>query len=174
MMFAYADPPYVGQARKHYSGEEVCKEVNHRLLINWLDNDFDGWALSCSSSSLQQLLALCPDDVRVASWVKPFASFKPNVNPGYTWEPVIFRGSRKRSREEKTVKDHIICSITMRKGFAGAKPAAFCKWIIKLLGVRKEDTLVDVFPGTGIMTTVLKGQFENMPDQVKLFSDQCQ
>lgn len=89
MRFAYADPPYVGQARRHYG----CTEINHAMLISHLVSDFpDGWALSCSSTSLRELLPLCPEDARVAAWVKPFASFKPGVNPAYAWEPVIFLG----------------------------------------------------------------------------------
>ena len=53
--FAYADPPYVGQARRHYGREEV----DHRALIAQLEM-YDGWALSCSSPSLQTLLPALP------------------------------------------------------------------------------------------------------------------
>jgi len=79
MRLAYADPPYIGQARKHYGPD--AREVNHELLVNHL-REFDGWALSASSPSLAKILPLCPE-ARVAAWVKPFASFKPNVNPAY-------------------------------------------------------------------------------------------
>lgn len=69
MRFAYADPPYVGQARKHYNTEEV----DHAALIHHLVVEYpDGWALSCSSPSLPKLLPLCPADIRVMAWVKPF------------------------------------------------------------------------------------------------------
>tara|TARA_R100001594_G_scaffold145277_1_gene195271 strand:+ start:507 stop:1028 length:522 start_codon:yes stop_codon:yes gene_type:complete len=170
MRFAYADPPYIGQAKKHYKNEALCAEVNHKILINYLDCSYDGWALSCSSSSLPYLLSLCPKGIRVASWVKPFCAFKPNVNPGYTWEPVIFKGSVKRERYEDTIKDHLICNITLRKGLAGAKPVAFCKWIIDLLNVKENDTLDDIFPGTGIMKAVRHNQFMNLERQVSLFN----
>ena len=148
MIFAYADPPYVGQAKKHYGREEV----NHALLITRLVTEYpDGWALSCSSPSLNELLGMCPKDVRVGAWVKPFAIFKPNVNPGYCWEPVIFRGGRKRTRKEATVRDWVSANITLRKGLSGAKPVLFCEWILDLLGYKSGDTLDDMFPGTGIM-----------------------
>ena len=169
MRFAYADPPYIGQAKKHYSEEGLCKEVNHKVLIGWLNAEFDGWALSCSSPSLRQILSYCPEDVRIAAWAKPFAIFKPNVNPGYTWEPVIFRGARKRERSEPTIKDHLSCNITLQKGLVGAKPAPFCKWVIDLLGVRDEDDLHDIFPGTGIMGRVRQKQFCIDGNQVPLF-----
>jgi hypothetical protein len=137
--FAYADPPYVGQSKKHYGGAEV----NHRLLIAHLCDEFpDGWVLSAHAPSLRQLLPLCPDDCRVSPWVKPFASFKPNVNPGYCWEPVIWRGGRKKGRDEPTV----------RRGLSGVKPDGFCFWIFDLLGMRAGDELADVFPGSGAVT----------------------
>ena len=151
MKFAYADPPYVGQAKKHYGADEV----DHRHLIDKLQSQYDGWALSCSTPSLHGLLPLCPPDARIAAWVKPFASFKPGVNPAFAWEPVIFRGSRKRDREEDTVRDWCSANITLKKGLAGAKPIDFCNWIIDLLGARAgEDQLDEIFPGTAILTDV--------------------
>jgi hypothetical protein len=44
MKFAYADPPYPRQARKHYGAEALADgrralEVNHRLLIAHLCDD---------------------------------------------------------------------------------------------------------------------------------------
>lgn len=152
MKAAYADPPYIGQAKRHYSHDPRCAEVDHAELIARLDRDYDAWALSLSTPSLQQILALCPPDVRVAAWVKPFAVFKPNVNPGYCWEPVIFWGARTgRDRKEKTVRDFLACSITLKKGLAGAKPREFCFWLFDLLGMSPADSLDDLFPGTGIV-----------------------
>jgi len=146
MRIAYADPPYIGQARKHYGPD--AKEVNHAALIAHL-NEFDAWALSCSSPSLREILPLCPSDVRIGAWVKPFASFKPNVNPAYAWEPVVFWGGRKRERAELTVRDFVSEPITLQRGVHGAKPMAFCLWVFALLGATPEDTFTDVFPGSG-------------------------
>ena len=163
MKIAYADPPYVGQSRKLYGGAEV----NHRLLIAHLCDDFpDGWALSCSSPSLRELLPLCPADVRVSAWVKPFAAFKPNVNPAYAWEPILWRGGRThRDRREPTVRDWVSCEITLRKGLTGAKPEPLCWWLFDLLGLRPGDELVDLFPGTGIVGRA----WERFQRQRKLF-----
>lgn len=147
MRIAYADPPYIGQAKRHYG----MPEVNHSELISQLE-EYDGWALSASSSSLQRLLPMCPDDVRIAPWVKPFCSFKPNVNPAYAWEPVIFVPARGNRRDKKTVRDWISANITLEKGLVGAKPEAFCYWLFELLGMEPEDDFTDLFPGTGIVT----------------------
>lgn len=153
MKFAYADPPYIGQAKKHYSHDENCAEVNHKVLIGHLYDEYpDGWALSCSSPSLHKILPMCRDDVRVMAWVKPFASFKPNVNPAYAWEPVIVHGGRKHDRYDKTVRDWCSVNITLKKGLTGAKPAEFCQWLFSVLNAQPGDTLDDLFPGTGIVS----------------------
>lgn len=152
--FAFADPPYLGQAKRHYQNDPsgLCAEVDHQELIDRLCVDYpDGWALSCSSPSLRQILPMCPDDVRVMAWVKPFAVFKPNVNPGYCWEPVIVRGGRKLTREQPTVRDWLSAVITLRKGTHGAKPPSFARWILDVLGFEDGDVLDDLYPGTGIM-----------------------
>jgi hypothetical protein len=158
---AYADPPYIGQARKHYASEEV----NHHELVARLWTEFpDGWALSASSPSLEEVLGICrlvcgPNQVRVAAWVKPFASFKPGVNPAYVWEPVVWRGGRQpRLRTEATVRDWVSANITLKKGLSGAKPVAFCEWLFDLLGLHHGDELVDLYPGTGIVSTCWAAQ----------------
>ena len=157
MRFAYADPPYPGQARKHYSKHpDYAGEVDHAALIARLVSEYpDGWALSTSSPALQDVLALCPRGVRVGPWVKPFASFKRGVNPAYAWEPVIFMGGRKRERTEPTVRDWVSCNITLKRGLVGAKPYVFCAWLFYLLGVRPQDTLDDLFPGSNAVTLAL-------------------
>jgi len=156
MRFAYADPPYIGQAIKRYSSDPKCAEVNHEELIGRLCSEYpDGWALSLSSPSLQDILTYCPLDVRVGAWVKPFASFKPNVGVAYAWEPVIFRGGRRRSREQDTVRDWVAANITLQRGLCGAKPPEFCYWIFEVLNIQPGDTLDDLYPGTGIVTVCL-------------------
>lgn len=153
MRVAYADPPYPGQAHRYPENTEV----DHAELIGMLCSDYPaGWALSTSSPALPNLLRLCPDDIRIAAWVKPFAVFKPNVCPAYAWEPVIFRGGRKRQRDEDTVRDWHSASITFQRGVIGAKPDSFCYWIFDLLGMRPGDELIDLYPGSGAVTRAWK------------------
>jgi hypothetical protein len=156
MKVAYADPPYIGMAN-YYPEKE---EVDHQQLILELENNYDAWALSCYSNSLHVLLPMCKSDIRIASWVKPFASFKPNVNPAYAWEPVLFR-PLPRARDIKTVRDWVAASITMGKHLYGAKPPAFCYWLFELLGARENDEFYDLYPGSGIVT-VCWNEYKNM------------
>jgi hypothetical protein len=177
---AYADPPYFGLSVQFYGhlhpeAAEYDKLETHAALIERLNRDYDAWAMSLHSPSLKDILPLCPRDCRVAAWVKPFASFKPGVNPGYAWEPVIFRGARaKRARTEPTVRDFCSCNITLRKGLGGAKPAEFCRWVFELLGLQAGDTLDDLFPGTGVVGREwekYRAALSREPQELVLFGD---
>jgi hypothetical protein len=169
MKFAYADPPYLGQGAKHYgkhhaSAGDWDRIETHRELIERLVDEFpDGWALSASSPSLRRLWPLCPEDVRVGVWVKPFCAFKKGVRPAYAWEPVLFRSGRNRKHppppkggKATTPKDFVICNVTLRKGLVGAKPPKVCQWILDLMNFQPGDTVDDLFPGTGVFSDVVR------------------
>jgi hypothetical protein len=168
--FGYADPPYVGQARRHYAKEAAAggreaKEVNHVALLAHLET-FDGWALSARSPSIlgpHGLAAMMPPGVRLGAWVKPFASFKKGVSVAYCWEPVFFRSRREWRKDRPTVRDYVSANITLRRGVSGAKPDAFNYWLFEVLGMTREDEFVDLFPGSGAVTRAWeqwRGQLE--------------
>lgn len=170
MNVAYADPPYLGccalYGHDHGDDGRCWNDVEtHQALIERLCGGWpDGWALSLSTPSLLALLPLCPDDVRVAAWVKPFAVFKPNVNPAYAWEPVIWRGGRShRSREEPTVRDWFGGNITLKRGLTGAKSEGFVLWLFDLLGVQEHDEVTDLYPGTGVVGRTSVRRLERLP-----------
>jgi hypothetical protein len=114
---------------------------------------------------LRVILPLCPDDVRVGAWVKPFHIFKKGVRPAYAWEPVIFRGGRNahhpppaKGGAQTTPRDWVSSNITLRKGLTGAKPDVFCRWVLDLLNVQEGDVVVDLYPGTGVFAEVVAGR----------------
>jgi hypothetical protein len=160
----YADPPYLGCCGlyQHHHPDGRCWDdpETHRLLIGRLVAEFpDGWVLSCSSPSLRTLLPLCPEDVRVGAWVKPFHAFKRGVRPAYAWEPVVYLGGRNRHHpppekggKATTPRDWVSANITLQKGLTGVKPNPFCFWLFDLLGLRTGDELVDLFPGSGAVS----------------------
>lgn len=160
MRLAYADPPYLGMGKlyaAHHDNAMIWDDPDeHRRLIERLDAEYDGWALSASVPSLRVLLPFCPPDVRIASWVKPFAAFKRNVRVAYTWEPVIFKVGRASSKDGAMVnRDHLSEPITMKKGLTGAKPERFCRWVLDLMGWKPGDVVDDIFPGTGVFGRVV-------------------
>jgi hypothetical protein len=175
MRFAYADPPYLGCGRLYAANDPRARDwddINtHRELIERLLGEYsDGWAMSLSATSLPALIRFCPNNVRVAAWVKPFASFKPGVTRAYTWEPVFFFGGRPIPRGRNTWRDHLSASITVRKGLTGAKPWKFCEWVLDGLNWQPGDVLDDLFPGTGIMAEVIAARL-NAPVQGGLFAE---
>lgn len=185
LAMAYVDSPYLrccglyghehGDGGRPFDGRCWDEPETHRLLIEWTCDTFpDGWALSASAPSLQTLLPLCPPDVRIGCWVKTFSAFKKGVRPAYAWEPVIWRGGRNpgfgfphppppKDGKQTTPKDFfethvqegIACPITLKKGLTGAKPEAFCRWVLSLLNYQPGDSLTDVFVGSGVMGRVL-------------------
>lgn len=156
MKIAYADPPYPGQAKKHYEDHpDYAGEVDHRDLVCRLCDEYpDGWALSTDQGSLRWLLPLCPDGVRVMAWVKPFASIKKGVYPTYAWEPVIVCGGRSRFGEcGRMVRDWIaatppVFTRSTDDPTPGQKPLEFCYWLFDVLGLKPDDDLDDLFPGS--------------------------
>ena len=151
MRFAYVDPPYIGQAFKHYRDDPNCAEVDHAQLISDLCAEYpDGWALSASASleSLQIIVPLLPESTRQMIWVKDWVSFKKNVNPAYSYEPVFVWRGRKRTAQQPTVRDWVMCPATTRKGLAGAKPYQFCAAVFDWLNIQPGDSLDDLYRGT--------------------------
>ena len=155
MRFCYADPPYLGCGKKFYGKLHPEAHIwddpqTHQDLITKLCDEYtDGWAMSLGSTTLHTILPMCPSDVRVMAWVKPFASFKANVTVAYTWEPVIVRGGRKRLRKQDTIRDYVAANITLKKGLTGAKPEQFSYWIFRVLNMMPQDEFIDMFSGTG-------------------------
>lgn len=152
--YAYADPPYPGLARRYYSNHpDFAGEVDHGDLVNRLSAEYDGWALSTSARRLQEVLAVCPGDVRVAAWIRG-ARHGSSYSPLSSWEPVIYRGARRalspRSSRRMDSLDYVARPrLADSRRVVGSKPAAFCSWLFTLLGLVPDDLVVDVFPGSG-------------------------
>lgn len=170
MKFAYADPPYLGcgklYAEHHPNALDWDDPETHFDLIDRLRAEYpDGWALSCHEPSWHTLRNYAGAGCRSGVWVKPFAAFKPNVNPGYTFEPVIFSGGRKRTREQDTLRDWVSANITLRRGLTGAKPRDFCLWVIEFLNAQAGDQFDDLFPGTGAFISAWRDFTRDGDDQ---------
>ena len=154
MRFAYADPPYVDQAKRHYGQHrDYAGEVDHAELITRMHAGYDGWALSLSMKSLPDVLRLCPASVIVIAWFKPVAP-PLGDHRRYNWEPVIVSPVRYygpgyvptaiiESPPQFTFRDkpesHVI----------GEKPEGFAHWVFASAGLTRDDTLADLFPGSG-------------------------
>lgn len=153
MKIGYADPPYIGCAHLYKNQDDYGGEVDHETLINKLETEYDGWVLHAAATP-KSLAILGPliakTDARWMAWTKGFAAFKKNVSVAYAWEPVIVKPARKPVVSKRLVmRDWVQCSITMKRGLTGTKPEAVCHWAFEMVGARPEDTLDDIFPGSG-------------------------
>lgn len=175
--FAYADPPYLGCARRYcgtrHPEAAVYDTIDaHAELVRRLVAEFpDGWALSLHSPSLKAILQICPDDVRVGSWVKPFSGTRPGIRGRFAWEPVIYRAPVTWEHGPQFV-DWMMANAPRATGsdelFPGRKPEAFCAWVCDLLGVRAGDEVVDLFPGSGACTRAFAKLRALDPEQFEL------
>ncbi|MCU7724578.1 hypothetical protein ODJ79_12695 [Actinoplanes sp. KI2] len=157
LRLAYADPPYPGKAWLYRDHPDYAGEVEHASLIARLAS-YDGWALSTSAAALPAVLALCPPGVRVAAWHRGERP-TPSRWPLNAWEPVIYSGGRPAdpshaehplaARRVDSLVHGIAPMTTLPGRVVGAKPAAFCRWVFDLLGATSEDSLDDLFPGSG-------------------------
>lgn len=152
MRVAYADPPYPGRARRCYRDQpDFAGEVDHAELIAELEaGGYDGWALSTAADALRELLPLCPPEVWVLPWVKPLEPSVRTRGLHNCWEALLVVGGR----QERPGRRDWFSAAPARGGgqLPGRKPLAFCVALFEALGMRPGDELVDMFPGTGIVS----------------------
>ncbi len=152
MVMAYADPPYPGFAALYKDEPEYSGEIDHAQLIADLSATYDGWALSTSADSLRHLLPLCPPEAKICPWVKPIGVSSRTRGMHNTWEPLIVVPGR---HLRPGFRDWLLAQPARLGGtLLGRKPIAFVVWLIQCLGLCEQDSLVDLFPGTGIVTRV--------------------
>lgn len=179
LRLAYADPPYPGLSKRYYEGHgDYQGEVDHAALIRRLST-YDGWALSTSAKALPMVLPLCPPGVRVAAWVRgeratvsagPLNAWEPVIYWGGRRDvsrragaPIRVGDPHDASRATTAAHDasevlpRRVDVLDYRPGVrrtdparvVGAKPAQFIRWMFDLLGAEPQDTLDDLFPGSG-------------------------
>jgi hypothetical protein len=162
---AYADPPYIGKALQYYGDQPTyAGEVDHVKLIRELERDYpDGWALSCSVASLDQLLPLLPADWHLCPWVKQLHPPVDTYGLHTCWETLIVV----RGRQVKPGKVDWLLAAPARGGhdkLSGRKPVAFVAFLFRALGLvtpdgrqaHPDDRLADLFPGTGIVSAAFE------------------
>jgi hypothetical protein len=140
----------------HAEAREWDRPERHRELLADLTRDFDGYAIATAPDAVRFYEPL-PAPCKLLVWVRP------NVQPGAhriraTWEAVILyppAGRRSNRGGPGTVDDVLVCPAP-RVDFVGAKPPEWVEWLLACLGYDAEtDDVVDVFPGSGLVSAVL-------------------
>lgn len=131
--------------------------ATHEQMVTRLQRDYDGWAVAMKPSSLWHYLTWVDgDSCHVAAWVKNTAM--PNgQRPIRSWEPVLIKVPQGRTTyrgNDLAIRDW--CRTNGPTGamrgnsFAGAKPPAWTRWVLDMLGYDPEtDTVDDLFHGSG-------------------------
>lgn len=129
--------------------------AHHRALLETLTATYDGWAIATSPDGIAAYGPL-PKECRIAVWVKP------NATPGAhrirsLWEAVIVYppvGRRSNRGGTGMVPDVLTCPAP-RKGFPGAKPPEWTRWVLDMLTHQPGDTVDDLFVGSGSVTAAI-------------------
>jgi len=191
LRFAYADPPYLGRAeyyRAHHPDAMIWDDPEtHRALIVRLQAEYpDGWVMSLSERSLRTILPMCPAEARTAAWISERSRFAGRAMPVRRhFEPVIFCGGRigpNRAADfvvtaqepmPAGAQRYAMDKSAIRAGevFVGRKPAAFCRWVLDLLGYADGDEIDDLFPGTGVMGAVVAGLQSRGHETLPIFAE---
>ncbi|MCW2783473.1 MAG: hypothetical protein JWR35_3924 [Marmoricola sp.] len=173
MRLAIADPPYLGQgARYEHLHDEAHRWDDPRAhldLLRQLEATYDGWVLATHGHGLRILWANAPEAARIGVWVKARRRAFPMTRVSWGHEFVIFRqpGGRRgaaygKAEEPSMRKDVVLTGDTLfaavpRSGgrILGEKPPAWTHWALALLDYRPEDSVEDLFPGSGAVTDAI-------------------
>lgn len=129
----------------------------HRKLMLDLCEAFDGWAIATTPDGLGAYHPL-PVSAHVMAWHRPAAT------PGglrilSRWEAVIvFVPEGRRARTTGDFVPDVLSAPARRSNFAGAKPPEWSRWVLSALGYDPaEDTVTDMFPGSGAVAAASDG-----------------
>jgi len=170
-----ADPPYLGKAEMFYgetkkANMNVGGQINqtfkadrhkdahlwdkpekHEQMVLHLCQNYDGWAIAMLPTSLRHYMKWVPERTRICVWHDPRV-MPTGAHPRRRWEPVLVfvpQGRRRVVDVQTPVPDVLTCPHPSGS-FAGAKPPAWTRWVLDMLGYDPEqDTVDDLFPGSG-------------------------
>lgn len=138
----------------HPDASEWDQPERHRKLLDELAQNYDGWAIATTPDGLAFYHPL-PIGCELLAWVKPRSAPGGSRLRG-TWEAVIVFIPPSRRNGRGIVPTHLICS-PRAIGFAGSKPTEWTHWVLNALGYDPaQDTVDDLFPGSGSVTTAIE------------------
>jgi hypothetical protein len=130
------------------------------MLVD-LTANYDGFVVAMNPDNLAHYLTWEPG-LRVCAWVKPDAF--PAGHIVRSWEPVLLRSPDRGRGRDKQARDSLVANKQYRgagshKAFIGAKPPAWTRWVLDLMGYDPEtDTVDDLFGGSGAVTAEINQQ----------------
>lgn len=176
MRLAIADPPYLGRANRWYgSGRghqggrgradhhpdagDWDRVDTHLELLHHLESDFDGWAYAAAPDYERALLPAIPIGARRLIWHRGNA-VPSGARLRSTYEIVIVKVPEGRTAHGTglAVDDVLHAGIDTHTKFAGAKPPAWTRWVLAVLGHDPAaDEVTDLFGGSGAVAAAADG-----------------
>lgn len=130
--------------------------ATHQQMVDRLITEYDGWAIAMAHDNLRAYLPMIPASVpiRIGIWTKP-QTMPSGARVLNCYEPVIVRipeGRRASTGQTVFPRDSVTIS-RLNNGFPGAKPPAWTRWVLDMLGYDPEtDTVDDLFHGSGAVS----------------------
>lgn len=139
----------------HPDAAEWDRPARHRLLLEQLVDEFDGWAIATTLDGLDAYRPL-PIPAQIMVWHKPTAQ-PTSARIATSCEAVIVcTPEARRGRRGLQVPDLLVTN-ALQSGFRGAKPPAWTRWVLDALAYSPDDDeVVDMFPGSGAITAELE------------------
>ena len=144
----------------HHPDAHLWDDIEtHRAMVERLIAEYDGWAIAMAHDNLRDYLPLIPAAVpiRIGIWTKP-QTMPSGARVINAYEPVIVRiPEGRRSSNGQTIfpRDSVTIS-RLNNGFPGAKPSAWTRWVLDMLGYDAErDEVDDLFHGSGAVAAEL-------------------
>lgn len=131
----------------------------HANMVNMLIENYDGWAIAMAHDNLRDYIPMIPQKIpfRIGIWTKP-QPMPSGARVMNVYEPVIVRipeGRRASNGQTIFPRDSVTIS-RLNNGFPGAKPPAWTRWVLDMLGYDAEtDTVDDLFEGSGAVAQEL-------------------
>ena len=125
----------------------------HRAMLQRLIAEYDGWAIAMAHDNLRSYLPMVPSSVpiRIGIWTRP-QQMPGGARVLNVYEPVLVHipeGRRSSTGQTVFPRDSVTIS-RLNNGFPGAKPPAWTRWVLDMLGYDAEaDTVDDLFKGSG-------------------------
>lgn len=124
----------------------------HRGLVERLIAEYDGWAIAMAHDNLRDYLPMIPREVpvRIGIWTRP-QSMPGGARVLNVYEPVVVRipEGRRSSKGCSVFPRDSVTIGRLNNGFPGAKPPAWTRWVLDMLGYEEGDTVDDLFHGSG-------------------------
>jgi hypothetical protein len=125
----------------------------HASLVQKLVTDYDGWVIAMAHDNLRDYFTIIPRNVpiRVCIWRKT-QNMPSGARVQNTYEPCLVRipDGRKQSNGQTVFPKDCVEIPRLNNGFPGAKPPAWTRWVLDLMGYDQDkDTVDDLFTGSG-------------------------